>query len=183
MRFSQRKLDRLVDRKAKLSARQQRVTLELAVATRQLFHDVFIENRAAPSDVDDFLFWNFELGTRMQSATTEIVNGRTVINTRKVIQAHNPDGVLMNVADYEPSGNMFVMGVIIDNAGLLAVSLAGGSIPEALLSESLRHKPVGASGPIPFDASITRGVKYAKRFQGEPREPVIVLDPSANHNY
>ncbi len=146
MAFSSRKLDRFIHAREKLAKRQRSLTLELAEATRDLFHSVFILDEDAPADVSDLLLMkldSYQHGSAVEHQ--EEIDGRKLTVVRKVLQSCNPDQSLMDVMDYRDFSFGSKDYILSTNAGLLALSLAGGSLPEVLLHETMVRGPIGAN--------------------------------------
>jgi len=146
MAYRQRNFERLLGRRTKLAVRQEKIILELAEATRQMFHNVYILDEDEPANVSDLLVWRLDsFQHKGEAEHQEVIDGRKFTVVRKVLQSYNPDQRLMNVMDYRKSRLGTMEYILATNAGLLALSLAGGSIPEVLLREVMVRQPIGAN--------------------------------------
>jgi len=152
MAFGQRGFERFLDKRARLAVRQEKMILSLAEATRQMFHNVFILNEDPPADVSDLLLMRLDpYQHRSEVEHQEEIDGRKFIVVRKVLQACNQDQRVMNVFDYSNISRWPKDYILATNAGLLALSLAGGNVPEVLLSDVMVQTPVGANRGVALD--------------------------------
>lgn len=183
MSKSRRQLESFLSDRAKLSTREEKITLELAKATRQLFHNIFILGMDAPDDARDSLPLGIGVREDEWESVSETIDGVRYARMDRIAKSFNPRGRLLDVMEYGRYPMVGVCSFIIGNAGVLAISCAGGSLPEAILKKTLCQSPIGVPDHFttlttsPFPDYSEAGVEYAED-SVSPDDRVLVLCPT-----